>query len=162
MITWTVAFDENSFTTGGVNILDSTNFNPTQKGAKLRELLTNAVRSAGEEWGKYLQGSTNIVVQVVNDPDLGTSSTSNYQTSNTVSTSRLNKNYPLPQLRESILAHKIITGNDANGAAPDVVINIGSSYLKNNFWFDPATFPSYAENLPDSQKKGRPLVGLRP
>jgi len=152
MITWTVTFDENSFASAGVS-LEATNLNQSQNGAKLKDLLTSVVRQAGEEWSRHLkdpsQGSTNIVVQIVSDPSTGLfnrptegrTSVASDTPPNTDSTSKVNKNYPVPQLYESHAAHKIITGNDSNGNSPDLVINLNPNFLKKNLWFNSATLP---------------------
>lgn len=38
---------------------------------------------------------------------------------------------------EQGLAHELVTGIDPNGSAPDVHVNIGLAYLRNELWFDP-------------------------
>lgn len=37
---------------------------------------------------------------------------------------------------EQGLAHELVTGVDPNGSAPDVHVNIGLAYLRNELWFD--------------------------
>lgn len=92
--------------------------------------LTAALHAAGAEWNRYLVGSGSIEVEIVIDPNIPTENGSSV-------TNGFVRNDGTRDIYEQGAAYEIRTGNDPNGADPDVRIRVGAAYLTNQLWFDP-------------------------
>lgn len=96
-----------------------------------RDEITSHVSEAMRRWSSLLviDGPRSIEVKVFITSEATASAASAY-------------GYPIGQaggrdLLEQSVAYELRTGNDANGTDPDMNLNIGLDYLRDQIWFDP-------------------------
>jgi hypothetical protein len=90
--------------------------------------ISTDLTAAGADWARHLAGSGTIGVQVrfaAIPTANGTSAASAYVGQDGATA-----------VYDQGAAAKLRTGVDPNGAAPDAIITIGDSYLRNQLWFD--------------------------
>jgi hypothetical protein len=96
-----------------------------------KSLIENVSAAVGS-WARHIAGNGLIQIALVIDdaPRASGASTTN------VAIDALNNR---TILRDSV-PHKLITGIDLNGEAPDAVLTIGAKYLRQFVWLDPNPF----------------------
>src|SRR5207245_3536169 len=123
-------------------VMYSVSFNdPGQSFAPFYPLITNSFLAAGQEWSQFLVGTGTIDTVISFNPSIPTADSANAITVpiGTVGTRTL---------VELGAANKIKTGVDGNGAAPDALVRIGTTYLTNELFFGAGPVPN---NKTDAQ-----------
>lgn len=89
------------------------------------------LRAAAEDWGQYCNGAASLEVTVVfvNEPDFRAHGASEASCAVISSAGR--------NVFEQAAAAEMRTGQDPNGAAADMRLEIGTNYLASVLWFDP-------------------------
>ena len=99
--------------------------------ASFESAIRSNVYAAGMAWAPYFGGDAVIDIVVAFDSSVATVN------SGSVASSRVGTD-PALNIFEQGAALKARTGIDVNGSAPDALITIGTDYLWNELFFDPA------------------------
>lgn len=96
-----------------------------------RAAITSHVQEAGRRWAKLLvlAGAPSIEVEI----GVANISTANGSSTTSAAVATINGRTIYAQG----MAAELVNGIDINGVQPDVHINIGLDYLRNQIWFDP-------------------------
>lgn len=101
--------------------------------------------AAGDEWASYIDGNSSIEVQI---------QFANVPTANATSVETVyRRTVEGIDIYMAGAAAEILTGNDPNGTAPDLVITVGTTYLTTELWLDPTPYihtDPVPENLTDA------------
>jgi hypothetical protein len=108
----------------------SVSFNdPTHAFTQYYQELETTITAAGEYWNRYVPDSGSIEVEVRFDSSMPTVASS---ATTAVAAGQIGG----VTVYQQGVASEMMTGVDPNGAAPDAISTIGTSYL-NQLWFDP-------------------------
>lgn len=96
-----------------------------------RPAVESNLRAALDEWGRYIYGLAplDVEVQVVGRTASGRFSGR--------SECAVDVDYNGQRVLEEGAPHKLRTGNDPNGAKPDVIIEVEAEFMRRSYWIDP-------------------------
>ncbi len=129
---WTLAILSAGPALGDVQFNVSFN-DPDGSHAAFQSSIRSAVQAAGAQWARYLKPPAGMTPSIEVQINFGNQPTAN-GTSVTSGYVATRGGY---DVFEQGMAAEIRTGVDPNGTSPDVTIEIGDTYLRNEMWFDP-------------------------
>ncbi|MES2125781.1 MAG: PEP-CTERM sorting domain-containing protein [Pseudomonadota bacterium] len=103
---------------------------PGNQAAAYRAQITSHLDAAAADWGSKIAAGGTLDVQVRISSNLPYAS-GHSETSAWVG------DIPSMSLWQQGAAYKLATGDDVNGDAPDVILDLNPNYMANQLWFDP-------------------------